>query len=104
MTDDLQNGPEPAPDADVQWRPDPDVVTQLVEGETVLVHLQSNEIYALNRTATRAWELLVDGKTKQETQAALQAEFDVPPDQLQDEIDALVGELVAKNVLRPVER
>jgi Coenzyme PQQ synthesis protein D (PqqD) len=91
-------------DPGARWRPDPDVVTQLVEGETVLVHLQTNEIYALNRTATRAWELLVSGKTKDEIHKTLQSEFDVPPDQLSNEIDTLVAELVEKNLLRPVER
>jgi hypothetical protein len=85
------------------WRPDPDVITQLVEGETVLVHLQTNEIYALNRTATRAWELLASGSTKDEARAALQSEFDVPPEQLSAEIDALVAALVEKNLLRPAE-
>ena len=43
------------------WEPDPEVVTQRVEGETVLVHLETNEIYALNPTASRAWDLLATG-------------------------------------------
>lgn len=81
------------------WRPDPDVMTQLVEGETVLVHLQTNEIYALNPTATRAWEMLAAGSNREEVQEALLEEFDVPPDQLRDEIDALIAELVEKKLL-----
>jgi len=101
LTDDLQR--DRLPDADAHWRSDTDVVTQVVEGETVLVHLQTNEIYALNPTATRAWDLLIAGRTKREIHEALKAEFDVPPDQLQQEIDALVAELVEKNLLRPAE-
>ena len=81
------------------WRPDPDVMTQLVEGETVLVHLQTNEIYALNPTATRAWDMLATGSNREEVQEALLEEFDVPPDQLRDEIDALITELVEKKLL-----
>lgn len=81
------------------WRPDPDVVTQLVEGETVLVHLQTNEIYALNPTATRAWDMLASGSNRDEVQAALLQEFDVPPDQLREEIDTLIAELVEKKLL-----
>jgi len=81
------------------WRPDPDVMTQLVEGETVLVHLQTNEIYALNPTATRAWDMLATGSNREEVQEALLEEFDVPPDQVRDEIDALITELVEKKLL-----
>jgi coenzyme PQQ synthesis protein D (PqqD) len=104
LSDDLQNDPGGSPSGPgARWRPDADVVTQLVEGETVVVHLQTNEIYALNRTATRAWELLASGSTKDEARAALQSEFDVPPEQLSAEIDALVAALVEKNLLRPAE-
>ena len=81
------------------WRPDPDVITQLVEGETVLVHLQTNEIYALNPTATRAWDMLAAGSNREEVEETLLQEFDVPPDQLRDEIDTLIAELVEKKLL-----
>jgi hypothetical protein len=81
------------------WRPDPDVMTQLVEGETVLVHLQTNEIYALNPTATRAWDMLAAGSNREEVQEALLEEFDVPPDQLRGEIDTLIADLVKKKLL-----
>ncbi len=97
MTDD-QGGFEVS-DPKGNWRPDPDVVTQLVEGETVLVHLQTNEIYALNPTATRAWDMLASGSNRDEVQAALLQEFDVPPDQLREEIDTLIAELVEKKLL-----
>jgi hypothetical protein len=74
-------------------------MTQLVEGETVLVHLQTNEIYALNPTATRAWDMLAAGSSREEVQKALLEEFDVPPDQLREEIDTLIAELVEKKLL-----
>jgi hypothetical protein len=98
VTDD-QGGFEVS-DPEGNWRPDPDVITQLVEGETVLVHLQTNEIYALNPTATRAWDLLAAGSNREEVEATLLQEFDVPPDQLRDELDTLIAELVEKNLLR----
>ena len=97
VTDD-QGGFEVA-DPKGSWRPDPDVITQLVQGETVLVHLQTNEIYALNPTATRAWDLLAAGSSRGEVEAALLQEFDVPPDQLRGEMDTLIVELVEKKLL-----
>jgi Coenzyme PQQ synthesis protein D (PqqD) len=92
--------PGVASDPSAHWQPVPDVVTQLVEGETVLVHLQTNEIYALNPTATRAWELLAAGMNRGAVQETLEKEFDVPSDQLRTEIDTLIAKLVEKKLLR----
>ena len=83
------------------WEPNPDVVTQQVEGETVLVHLQTNEIYALNRTASRGWELLAGGMSKDSAIEQLRGEFDAPPEQIRDEIDTLIANLVEQKLLRP---
>ena len=83
------------------WDPDPEVVTQRVEGETVLVHLRTNEIYALNSTASRAWDLLATGMNREAVQEELQREFDVPSDQIRDEIDSLIANLIEKKLLRP---
>lgn len=83
------------------WESDPDVVTQQVEGETVLVHLQTNEIYALNRTASRGWDLLVSGMSRDAVVEQLQGEFDAPAEQIGDEIDALIANLVEQKLLRP---
>ena len=98
MSDEIHD--QEAPAAAAHWRPNPDVVTQVVEGETVLVHLQTNEIYALNATGTRAWDLLAAGMNREAVQEALQSEFDVPSDQLSDEIDALIDKLVEKKLLQ----
>jgi hypothetical protein len=83
------------------WEPDPEVVTQRVEGDTVLVHLRTNEIYALNSTASRAWDLLATGMNREAVQEELQREFDVPSDQIRNEIDTLIANLIEKKLLRP---
>ena len=43
--------------------------------------------------------MLAAGSNREEVQEALLEEFDVPPDQLRDEIDALIAELVEKKLL-----
>ena len=86
------------------WESDPDVVTQQVEGETVLVHLQTNQIYALNRTGSRGWELLASGMSREAVIEQLQGEFDAPPEQIGDEVDKLIANLVEQKLLRPSAR
>jgi hypothetical protein len=89
-------------DPEGTWVADPDVVTQRVEGETVLVHLQTNEIYALNATGSRAWDLLVTGLNRETLQRELEREFEAPPAEISREIDTLISNLVEKKLLRPV--
>ena len=79
--------------------PHPDVVFQRVGEDLVLVHLKTNEIFALNPTGARFWELLVQGKSRPEIEETLLLEYDVPHEQLVQEIDTLVAELMQQKML-----
>ena len=81
-------------------RPNPDVVHQRVGEEVVLVHLKTNQIYALNETGARFWELLSEGITRPEIESRLLDEFDVEPEELAHEIDALLADLERVDAVR----
>jgi hypothetical protein len=81
------------------FRPSADAVTKQVGDETVLVHLQTNRIYTLNRTGARFWELLEEGRDVEQAQEQMLHEFDVGPDQLRNEVDALMEELLQRRLL-----
>ena len=53
-------------------QPDPDVISRRIDAGTVLINLRTNKIYELNATGSRIWELLKDGRTVAEMQAALE--------------------------------
>lgn len=80
-------------------RPHPDVVYQRVGDDLVLVHLKTNEIFALNPTAARFWELLAEERSRAEIEATLLGEYDVTPEQLKREIDGILGELTRQKML-----
>ena len=80
--------------------PDPDVAFQRVEGEMVLVHLKTNQIFALNPTGARFWELFAEGRPRAEIEAVMLSEFDVDSEVLVGEIDALLVELVRERLVR----
>lgn len=82
-------------------RPSPDVVSQELDGEVVLVHLQTNRIFALNQTGARLWQLLESGSDVAGIQATLQREFDVGREQLEREIEELLGALAAEGLVVP---
>lgn len=80
--------------------PHPDVVARRVEDEMVLVHLKTNRIYALNRTAAKFWELLSEGHNRQESIEKMRHLFDVPESELQAECDRLISRLKNDGLLR----
>ena len=70
-----------------------DVAFRRVGDEVVLVHLGTNQIYALNETGARFWELLTEGRTRAEILGALTAEFDATEAQADAGVTALLIEL-----------
>ena len=76
-----------------ELKPAPDVVSRRLYDEVVLVNLQTNTIYALNRTGARFWEMLAEGNDRAEIERRLLSEFDVSPDRLSVEVDELLARL-----------
>ncbi len=55
----------------------------------MLVHLQSNEMYSLNSTGARAWELLSEGHDQEAIEATLSDEYDIDRGEAQRELETL---------------
>jgi Coenzyme PQQ synthesis protein D (PqqD) len=81
-------------------RPSPDVVHRRVDDEIVLVHLGTNRIFSLNRTAGRLWELLEDTAGRAELHRRLLEEFDVEPAQLDAELEGILSAMTAEGLLQ----
>ena len=74
-------------------RPSKDVVSRQVGDEIVLVHLQSEEMYSLNPTGARAWELLGQGHDQGAIEATLSEEYEINREEIRRELEALFDEL-----------
>ena len=70
-----------------------------IDDQAVLVQLASNQVYSLNRTGARLWELLGDGSSPAEAYERLLEEFDVPADELRAEVDAFLELLLRKQLV-----
>jgi hypothetical protein len=81
--------------------PNPRVLSRRLVDEVVLVNLDTNQIYALNETGARFWELLAETRDQEFIEAALQAEFDVTGPELNAEIDRLVAEFASLGLVQP---
>lgn len=73
----------------------PDTVfAQEVDGEMVLLDMNSENYFGLDAVASDIWRLLQEGRTLQETEEALLQIYDVEPEQLRSDLKAFVGRLV----------
>ncbi len=79
--------------------PNPNVVFKRLDDRMVLVHLGTNQIFELNDTGARVWELLQENIVGDDLLARLAGEFDVDPLILRNEIEALLSELVNEGLV-----
>jgi len=84
-------------DATVQI-PD-DVVFRELDGEAVILNLESGMYFGLDEIGTRIWQLLDLHKSLRKTLEALEAEFDAPAERLESDLTTFVGTLQAKGLL-----
>ena len=81
-----------------------DVVAQRIQDEVVLVNLRTNRIYVLNRTAARFWDLMDAGNDRAKIRERLLDEFDVEGAQLDEQIEALLSDLTAEELVSVRDR
>jgi len=65
----------------------------------VLVHVGTNQVFELNRTGARIWELLEEGVGGNQLLMTLAGEFDVDEDQLRNEVDTILSELTTEHLI-----
>jgi hypothetical protein len=80
---------------------DPNVLAKRVDDEIVLVHLGTNRIYELNRTAASLWDALAAEPTQTELGERLALEYDVDRAELAREIDDLLKQLISERLVCP---
>jgi len=72
----------------------PDVHSQEVGGETVLLDLQSESYFGLDEVGTRVWQLLRENEDMQSVYEAILTEYDVEEVQLRKDLEELMEKLV----------
>jgi hypothetical protein len=82
----------------VELRPADGVFAAVVDGEAVLLD-RDGQYWTLNRVGTRVWTALAEFGDEASMYTGLAREFDVDPDLLQRDIDALIAELQAARLI-----
>ena len=71
-----------------------DVLVQEIQGESVLLNLNSGRYFGLDDVGTRMWKAFTGSETIEAACRALLSEFDVGPEVLRRDVRDLVEKLV----------
>lgn len=76
-----------------------DVLWQRLDDEVIVMQLKTDQIYSLNHTGARFWELLAGGKDLPSICAELENEFSVASDLLAVEVEKTLALLIGEQLL-----
>lgn len=79
------------------------VVSRELSGESVLLDLKSGLYFGLNGVGTRVWNMVAQGGSLRDVNAALLAEFDAPATAIEAEVLRFAGELCQHGLCRVAE-
>jgi hypothetical protein len=81
----------------------PDVLINVIDGESVLLNLKSECYFGLDDVGTRMWQVLTDSASIGTAYETLLAEYEVEPEKLRQDLDALIEELVGHGLVETTD-
>lgn len=81
----------------------PNVAWQVVDGEAIVVDLQSGKTIGLNAAGTFLWSRLDGSSDAEALAAAMAAEFDVLPDEAEADTTAFLMEMTRRGLIVDAE-
>ncbi|MFI5178473.1 MAG: PqqD family protein [Vicinamibacterales bacterium] len=84
---------------DLAVRVPEDVIFRELDGEAVILNLDTGMYFGVDAVGTRMWQLLEARASLREVWVALQAEYDAAPDRLERDLLDFVDGLCAKGLV-----
>jgi len=81
-----------------------DVTGKVIDGEAIIMNLATGAYYSMDGVGAALWELLEQGCSGEESVAALAERFDVTREMLERDVDAVIDDLLAEELLVVAER
>lgn len=75
------------------------VMFRELEGESVLLNIDTETYFGLDDVGTRFWIVLKDSDSIQDAYEILLDEYEVDPDSLREDLEELLAQLVEKGLL-----
>jgi hypothetical protein len=80
-----------------------DVHARTFDGEVIILDLARGEYFGLDAIGASIWDGLAQGQTPDEIATRLQADYDVPPARLLEDILTLASELLRRGLIQTRE-
>lgn len=77
----------------------PNAVARDLDGETVILHLDSGQYFGLEPVGARIWELIKEGKNLAAVCEVMLVEYDVSREELERDVSALINDLAAQGII-----
>jgi Coenzyme PQQ synthesis protein D (PqqD) len=77
-----------------------DVVSRELDGEAIILNLESGTYFGLDPVGTRIWSLLQENHSVRKICELVQQEYEVPPERLEGDILRLLEDLRVNGLLR----
>lgn len=84
------------------WSPHPGVAFRRIDGEFVLLHLETGHYYGLDGAGASIWEGLGEPRTGAELAAKLGEEFDAGPERIEADVAAFLALMESRGLVRRV--
>jgi hypothetical protein len=78
------------------------VICQVLEDESVLLDLASENYLGLDEVGTRIWQFIDDGETMRSVVATMLDEYDTNEETLVGDLDEFLNDLQAQGLITPV--
>lgn len=78
----------------------PHVLVRHLDGESVLLNLETETYFGLDSTGTRMWELVTNSPNIETAYGMLTDEYEVEPETLRTHLAQLLGQLVENGLLQ----
>lgn len=79
----------------------PEVIFREIDGETVLLDMQSENYFGLDEVASRIWQLICAGSTTRVIYDTLLSEYDVAAQKLEKDLHDCLKYLVTAGLISP---
>ena len=84
------------------FRPNtPNIIHEIIEGEAILVNLESGAYYSTDQAGAAVWDAIANGLSINQTTALLAEQYDGEPQAIRDAIRALVDDLQQEGLILP---
>jgi hypothetical protein len=77
------------------------VVHETIDGETILINLESGNYYSLDGCGVEVWSLLAQGQSGDEVVGELQSRYPAAHDDVAEPVHALIDELLQEGLMEP---